>query len=93
MERRRSYAEQRRIGAEELRTICILHGWYSKGTCSQYDRLFQRACSIDNLTTEDIANIAEDIIEHSDEESLSGYEFEDVMYAVILKTYTTVKRI
>lgn len=85
------YAEQRRIGAEDLRTLCILHDWYSRGTCKEYDKLFQKACSIDNLTTEDIADIAEDIIEHSDEETLEGYEFEDVMYAVIHRTHTTVR--
>ncbi len=86
------YTEKRRISVEQLRSLCIMNGWYSRGTCGQYDRLFQRACSKDNLTTEDIEDIVADIIEHSSEESFQDYEFEDVMFAVISRTHTTVQK-
>ena len=87
------YVEQRRIGVEDLRSLCIMHGWYTRGTSREYDKLFQLACTKDNLKTEDIVEIAADIIAHSMPESYDGYEFEDVMFAVIDKTYTTVIKI
>ncbi len=86
------YMEQRRISADELRTVCILHDWYTRGSCNEYEKLFQKACSKDHLTIDDIEDIARNIIDHSTEESLDGYEFEDVMYAITDRTHTTVKK-
>lgn len=87
------YVEKRRISVAELRSLCILHDWYTEGSCCEYDKLFQKACSKDNLTTEDIEEIAENIINHSNEKSLQDYEFEDVMFAIIGRTHTTVKKV
>lgn len=89
---RNNFVEQRRISVDELRSLCIIHGWYTKGTCKEYDKLFQMACSKNNLTTDDIEDIARNIIDHSAEDALDGYELEDVMYSIIDRTHTTVRK-
>ena len=62
----KKYKEIRRISADNLRRLCIQMQWYTRGTCQEYDHLLiDLAENRDNLTTEDIIQIAEDIAAHS----------------------------
>lgn len=61
------YREVRRIYAEELRNLCVEKGWYTRGTGSEYCHLLNDlAHEKENITTDDIVEIAKDILEHSD---------------------------
>lgn len=58
--------EIRRIDATDLQNLCIKHNWYTAGNSKEYSNLlFNLAESKENLTTNDIITIANDIIEHS----------------------------
>ena len=60
------YKEIRRISADNLRNLCIQMRWYTRGNCAEYDHLLiDLAENKENLSTEDIIEIAEDIAAHS----------------------------
>lgn len=60
------FTEIRTIGASDIRKLCIKNDWYTRGTNTQYEHLlYDLGEWKDNLTTEDIVEIAEDIIAHS----------------------------
>ena len=75
------YTETRTMSACDLRGLCIRHNWYTCGTCEEYDRLFDRLYDSDgcpvHLTTEKLAEIAADIMEHS---RITDYTITSVMY-------------
>ena len=72
--------ETRKISALDLRKLCIERNWYTRGDCEEYENLlFNLADSKENITTEDIVAIAEDIMEHSD---IDGEETEDICFSV-----------
>lgn len=64
------YTEKRTMDAGTLRNICIQNDWYTRGTCAQYnglfDRLHDQRGDMVNLTTAKLAEIAQDIAEHSE---------------------------
>lgn len=62
-----TYKEVRRITADKLQALCVEQGWYTRGTCEEYWLMLDTASSKENLTTDDIMAIAEDIMEHSNE--------------------------
>lgn len=71
-----AYKEIRRISAHDLRDLCIKEDWYTCGDNDEYGHLLlDLAGHKENITTDDIVEIASDIIEHS---SLSVSELEDV---------------
>lgn len=72
------YKERRIIGAEKLRAVCIEHNWYNAGNSRDYARLLEMADK-ENITTDDIVEIASDIIEHS---GMSVDEFNHVAFVV-----------
>lgn len=59
------YKEVRKLGATALRALCIREDWYTGGDNEEYSRLLNMA-NRENITTDDIVEIATDIIEHSD---------------------------
>lgn len=76
----KKYIETRAMDSSKLRSLCIKNDWYTCGTNEEYGRLFARlhdeyGCPV-NLTTEKLAEIAEDIMEHSD---VRGYTIATVM--------------
>lgn len=74
------YKEIRRISAYSLRNLCIEENWYTCGDNEEYGHLLlDLAGHKENITTDDIIEIASDIIEHSD---LSTTDFENVAYKV-----------
>ena len=64
------YSEIRILDATKLRSVCISHDWYTRGTNEEYAALFDRLHDEDgsyrNLTAELLAEIAQDIMDHSD---------------------------
>ena len=53
------FTEIRTIGASDIRKLCIKNDWYTRGTNDQYRHLQLDLCEWkDNLTTEDIVEIA-----------------------------------
>lgn len=58
------YKEVRRLHSTDLRALCIRENWYTGGTNEEYANLMEMTKK-DNITTDDIVEIATDIIEHS----------------------------
>lgn len=62
--------EKRTLSMYRLRNLCVRNNWYTRGTNEDYDRLLS---SVHNdkyeaveMTTEKLAELAEDIMRHSD---------------------------
>ena len=74
------YKEIRKLYSTDLRSLCIRENWYTGGTNEEYARLMDMTMK-DNITTDDIVEIATDIIEHSErakrdfEKSSGGEDF------------------
>lgn len=78
------YTETRILHASDLRTLCIRENWYTLGDNDEYDALMCKTfCP--NLTTEVIADIAQDIKDHSE----TDMEIPEIMYAVASISNTT----
>lgn len=78
------YTETRTLHASDLRTLCIRENWYTLGDNDEYDTLMCKTfCQ--NLTTEIIADIAQDIKDHSE----TDMEIPEIMYAVASISHTT----
>lgn len=61
------YREIRRIFSDDLRNLCIKKDWYTRGNCKEYCHLLNElAHEKENITTDDIVEIAQDILNHSD---------------------------
>ncbi|MGN0398854.1 MAG: hypothetical protein ACI4EO_01885 [Blautia sp.] len=83
---RKEYREIRKIRADKLRILCIEENWYTRGDCEAYNHLlFDLAGNKENITTEDIVEIARDILEHSE----TDMDIESICYYVarILDTF------
>ena len=78
------YKEVRKLGADNLRALCIKRYWYGLGNTEEYGRLLTMA-NKDNITTDDIVEMATDIMEHT---PLPLDEFLDVCNAIAFKCYT-----
>lgn len=78
-----TYKETRRLSADTLRRLCISKNWYTAGDFEEYDHLlWALANDKENLTTEDIIEIAADIHAHTASGDLDGYEVEDIAFEV-----------
>lgn len=72
------YKEVRRLYSDALRRLCITMNWYTEGSCDEYANLLNM-CDKENITTDDIVEIAADIMKHSSdgtERPLTSYAFE-----------------
>jgi hypothetical protein len=88
---------KKRIFRDELRNLCINKDWYTCGTVEQYDRLFDKLH--DDMTEEEIVNVAIDIYDHSEVEKTAeeygcSYEevFDNIVYEVFEIVHTFVVR-
>lgn len=83
------YTETRILDSTKLRQICIENDWYTRGTNEEYANLFSKlhdeAGCPENMTTEKLAEIAQDIMEHSE---ISDYTITSVMYVLARGCYT-----
>jgi hypothetical protein len=76
-ERRNGMIEIRKLWGDDLRRLCIDKRWYTCGHNEEYSVLLNKAASAENVTTELIVELAEDIKAHSDTEyDIKGICFE-----------------
>ena len=84
------YMEIRKISASSLRSLCIKNNWYTNGDNEEYGHLLiDLADDKDNITTDDIVEIAQDIKDHSN----TDYDVENIMFAVLQISDTFIERI
>ena len=57
--------EFRELDSYTLRNLCIDNNWYTSGDNESYSAMLSK-CDKDNITTEDIVSIAQDIMKHTD---------------------------
>lgn len=63
----KQYKEIRKIDASALRQLCIYNDWYTAGDNDEYRHLlYDLANNKENISTEDIIEIAQDIMAHSE---------------------------
>jgi hypothetical protein len=83
------YEELRRLTAERVRTLCICKGWYTRGTIEQYTALLNKVSDMEESekgnTTDQLGEIAEDILRHSD----TNYTVEGIMWELNRAANTT----
>lgn len=63
-----TFKEKRFISWDEVRSLCIEKRWYTRGTNEQYTELAIFVEDLEEVTTEDLVIIANDILEHSNTE-------------------------
>ena len=77
------YTETRILDSSKLRAVCIQQDWYTRGTNEEYSNLFSKLHDEDgcpeNMTTEKLAEIAADIMAHSE---ISDYTITSVMFVL-----------
>lgn len=57
--------ERRKLYSGDLRILCIRKNWYTEGTNEEYELLLNIPNEHENIDTETIVDIAEDILAHS----------------------------
>lgn len=89
------FVETRIMHTHDLRNLCIKRNWYTCGTNAEYENLFSMLHDANfdavNMTTAKLAEVAMDIMAHS--EMNPDYEITSVMYelAQICHTFFDVK--
>ena len=78
------YREIRKIHANSLRNLCNAKNWYTRGNTEEYSNLlYDMTENKENITTDDIVEIAQDIIEHSNtDQELTSICFDIARIAV-----------
>lgn len=78
------YREVRKIWEDDLRNLCIAKRWYTRGDNAAYNHLLNDlAGDKENITTDDIVEIALDIMEHSNtDQELTSICFDIARIAV-----------
>lgn len=78
------YKIYRILGMGQLRALCVQRNWYTQGDNAEYSHMLNMA-NKSNLTSDDILEIALDIIAHSD---LESNELLNVCDAILGCTYS-----
>lgn len=78
---KKKIVETRKIFWDDLRNLCIRNNWYTCGTVKEYEKMLAM-CKKDNITTKDIVKIAQDIMEHSNDEENEGRELTSYCFEV-----------
>ena len=73
------YSEKRTISYYNLCTLCITNHWFTRANCQQYDEFLTKAAKLENITTDDLVELATDVMEWSD---VNGAECEDIMWEI-----------
>jgi len=74
------YKEIRHLSAETLRALCVSLHWFTRGNNEQYEHLLMDLAEAkENLSCEDIIEIAEDIAAYS---VADGRTIEDIAFIV-----------
>lgn len=78
------YKEVRKIDADKIRSLCISKDWFTNGTNEEYAVLLAYGFDGKEITTDELVEMAELILEHSD----TDYEITSVMYELCQICYT-----
>ena len=70
------FKEVRTVSWDEVRSLCIAKGWYTRGNNEQYSALAGYIFDLEEVTTEDLVYIASDILEHSN----TDYDLEAILW-------------
>ena len=77
------FNETRILMPSKLREICIRHDWYTMGDNDEYSALFDRLYDADGcyeqMSTDKLTEIAEDIVQHSE---IEDYTIEAVLFTL-----------
>lgn len=76
VETNQQQAETRTLSYFDLRTLCIRNQWFTHADCRQYDDFLSKADKLENVTMDDLAELAADVMKWSDTD---GAELEDIM--------------
>ncbi len=85
------YKEVRTMHKDDLRALCIRKEWYTNGTNEDYIPLLE-SVENKNITTDDIVEIAQNIIDHSNLK-LNDETFEMVCFELFDICYTFIKKV
>lgn len=77
------YTETRDISSYRMRELCIAQGWFTLATNTEYDRFLRKAAAIENITTDDLVELATDVKEWSD----TDMEIENIMWHIAKACY------
>lgn len=80
------YEELKRLSPDAVRNLCIKKEWYTRGDVNAYAAMLDKVWKIEesekSITPDQLGEIAEDILEHSDTEyahALDGADMSDVI--------------
>ena len=82
------YKETRKMLSWDLRKLCINNDWYESGDAEDYSNLLEKVDSLENITTDDIVEIATDIMEHSE---IKIEDFENICNALFTICQTFIE--
>ena len=88
----KKYREVRVIHMEELKNLCIRERWYTSGNCREYQNMLSM-CKKDNITTNDIVTIAQDIMNHTHNKDNEGNELESYCFEIARIAITFFKEV
>lgn len=79
------YREVKSIDFESVRGKCIEKRWYTRGTTKEYTALADYILDLEEVTTENLVVIANDILEHSE----TDYNIEAILWELnrVCNTY------
>lgn len=77
------YEQKKWFSIEKVRQFCIDFNLYTAGDNKAYSKMFAK-CQEFSGTDEELAQIAWDIVDHSDSEELEDYGFESVYEIVAM---------
>lgn len=78
------YKVVRKLSSDALRALCIERAWFTNGDNEAYSNMLAMT-NKEDITSDDIVEIAADIIEHS---NLSIDDFINVCDAILFKSYS-----
>lgn len=81
-----NYKICRKLTMCALRSLCVEKEWYTNGDNDEYSNMLNMTKK-DDITSDDIVEIAIDIIEHSD---LSLNDFTNVCDEILKKSYSFI---
>ena len=84
------YKETRKMTAYDLRRVCIEYNLFTRGTNEEYEKFLAMA-DVENITTNDLMNMAKEIEEHS--VITDGVCTEDIMYILNRATHTIFSKV
>lgn len=69
------YGEVRTMNYDSLRNLCIRQNWFTAGCNKDYSDMLNKADNLENVTTDDIIEIATTILDNSHNETLEDICF------------------